>query len=151
MVPNMPHSDDVTTRRRKNITTTDESTTSQDSPRTKPIEAVTTDINNNNHNTSELKEDEFDAEITTLGTNATEQIQTVTEKLAHDAALTKLKEIGSKTPILPSEIGTDFNYKRQVVWPNAIGFLILHLCALVGMIIPLFGFADVRTLVYGNL
>lgn len=34
---------------------------------------------------------------------------------------------------LPKEIGTDYTYKRRVVWFNAIGFLILHLCGFVGL------------------
>lgn len=144
MVPNMPNTNEgATTRRRKNPS-------SSDSLKTKSTETDqnSTDINNNND--VELKEDEFDAEITTLGSNAPDQIKDVTEKLAHDEALNKLKEIGSKTPILPSEIGTDFSYKRQVVWPNAIGFLVLHICALVGALLPLFGLVNARTLIYGK-
>lgn len=33
---------------------------------------------------------------------------------------------------LPAEIGTDYNYKRRIVWANAAGFLALHLAALYG-------------------
>ncbi|KAJ8985371.1 hypothetical protein NQ317_008405 [Molorchus minor] len=33
---------------------------------------------------------------------------------------------------LPSDIGTDYSFKRKIVWKNAIGFLILHLAALYG-------------------
>lgn len=33
---------------------------------------------------------------------------------------------------LPKEIGTDYTFKRKIVWFNAIGFLIMHLCALYG-------------------
>lgn len=33
---------------------------------------------------------------------------------------------------LPAEIGTDYNYKRRIVWVNAVGFLALHLAALYG-------------------
>lgn len=33
---------------------------------------------------------------------------------------------------LPKEIGTDYTFKRKIVWFNAIGFLIMHLAALYG-------------------
>lgn len=139
MVPNMPHSNDVTARRRKNPTTASSKSTELGQTEADP-----------NNNASEVIEDEFDSEITTLGSHASDTIKTVTDKLSHDDALDKLKEIGAKTPILPSEIGTDFSYKRKVVWPNAIGFLALHLTALVGVLLPLFGFVDFRTLIYGK-
>lgn len=35
-------------------------------------------------------------------------------------------------PVLPQDIGTDFTFKRQIVWGNAMGFLFMHLCALYG-------------------
>lgn len=35
--------------------------------------------------------------------------------------------------LLPAEIGTDYNFKREIVWKNAIGFLALHLAALYGL------------------
>lgn len=34
---------------------------------------------------------------------------------------------------LPAEIGTDYDFKRSVVWKNALGFLVLHLLALYGV------------------
>ncbi|XP_017773359.1 PREDICTED: acyl-CoA desaturase-like isoform X2 [Nicrophorus vespilloides] len=34
---------------------------------------------------------------------------------------------------LPAEIGTDYTFKRKIVWFNAIGFLLLHLCGLYGV------------------
>ncbi|XP_060526543.1 acyl-CoA Delta-9 desaturase-like isoform X2 [Cylas formicarius] len=34
--------------------------------------------------------------------------------------------------LLPSEIGTDYTFKREIVWKNAVGFLMLHLAALYG-------------------
>lgn len=74
-----------------------------------------------------------------------------TSHLSHDDELKKLKEIGAKTPILPSQIGTDFNFKREVVWSNAIGFAALHLCAVIGVILGLFLITDIRTSIYGNL
>ncbi|KAF5295122.1 hypothetical protein FQA39_LY13273 [Lamprigera yunnana] len=39
---------------------------------------------------------------------------------------------------LPAEIGTDFNYKRTIVWFNALGFLALHLAAFYGLYLCLF-------------
>lgn len=94
-----------------------------------------------------LNEDAFDNEITTLKPNATDEV--ISGNLSHDRELQKLKEIGSKTPILPSEIGTDFNFKREIVWPNALGFLMLHLCGLVGILITLMRMVDIRTTLYG--
>lgn len=81
-------------------------------------------------------------------------VKTVTElqtsHLSHDDELKKLKEIGAKTPILPSQIGTDFNFKREIVWSNAIGFAALHLCAVIGVILGLFLITDIRTSIYGK-
>lgn len=107
---------------------------------------IASDLNNNGNVNSE---DQFDAEITTLNNNnnAKEAIANA-ENLPQDLANEKLKEIGAATPILPSEIGTDFNFKREIVWSNAIGFLVLHLCAVFGVGLGLFGFADYRTIVY---
>lgn len=34
-----------------------------------------------------------------------------------------------------SEIGTDWSFKREIVWFNAIGFLALHLAGLAGLYI----------------
>ncbi|KAK5650383.1 hypothetical protein RI129_001412 [Pyrocoelia pectoralis] len=39
---------------------------------------------------------------------------------------------------LPSQIGTDYNYKRKIVWFNALGFLALHLAAVYGYYLCLF-------------
>lgn len=95
-----------------------------------------------------LNEDAFDNEITTLNPSATDEVMRA--NLSHEKELEKLKEIGSKTPILASQIGTDFNFKRAIVWPNAIGFLLLHLCALAGVLITLLGMVDIRTTIYGK-
>lgn len=93
---------------------------------------------------------EFDADATTLDPKTTEELIETTATLPHDDALSKLKEVGSKTPILPSEIGTDFNFKREIVWTNAIGFLALHICALVGAIIVMLGHCQWKTIVYSK-
>lgn len=38
---------------------------------------------------------------------------------------------------LPKEIGTDYSFKREIVWFNAIGFFMLHLAGLIGIgIVP---------------
>ncbi|KAJ8965393.1 hypothetical protein NQ314_004144 [Rhamnusium bicolor] len=46
----------------------------------------------------------------------------------------------SKTSVrgkLPAEIGTDYNFKREIVWKNALGFLALHLAGLYGFYLSL--------------
>lgn len=74
-----------------------------------------------------------------------------THHLSHDEQLLKLKEVGAATPIMPSQIGTDFNYKRIIVWPNAIGFFVLHLCAFYGVYLTFSGVAQHKTTVYCKL
>uniref|UniRef100_A0A182MAQ2 Fatty acid desaturase domain-containing protein n=1 Tax=Anopheles culicifacies TaxID=139723 RepID=A0A182MAQ2_9DIPT len=69
--------------------------------------------------------------------------------VVHEAEVDrKLKEIGSATPILPSEIGTDFNFKREIVWKNVIGFLLLHICGWVGLHLAFWRYCDYRTTLY---
>lgn len=96
-------------------------------------------------------EDEFDNEITTLDPTVAVTQLAAMEFLTHEDELKKLKEIGTKTPILPSQIGTDFNFKRQIVWSNAIGFLVLHLFALVGIIQTLLYIPSLKTTIYCKL
>ncbi|XP_063827537.1 acyl-CoA Delta-9 desaturase-like [Ostrinia nubilalis] len=45
-------------------------------------------------------------------------------------------------------IGTDFKYKHEIVWKNAIGFLILHLLALWGLFIVFTGGVQFRTFLW---
>lgn len=119
-------------------------------------------LNNNNNNNNinnnndekfsdciEFDEKDFDADVSTLGP-AVNEVLKETQVLPHDEALDKLKEVGAKTPILPSEIGTDFSFKRQIVWKNAIGFLILHICALVGIFLSLLGYPRVYSVIYSK-
>lgn len=120
-------------------------------------ESSSADLLNNNHiscnNENECEEEQehdFDADNSTLETAVADDLKHKTENLSHDETLNKLKEVGAKTPILPSEIGTDFNFKRQVVWPNAIGFIVLHLCALVGVLLVMFGFVRFYTVLYSK-
>lgn len=78
--------------------------------------------------------------------NKTDSVQT--DKDQHAAELQRLREIGSKTPILPSQIGTDFSFKREIVWKNLIGFVILHLFALYGTIITFQNVPSYKTTIY---
>ncbi|KAL0881588.1 hypothetical protein ABMA27_001417 [Loxostege sticticalis] len=48
-------------------------------------------------------------------------------------------------------IGTDYSYKHQIVWKNAIGFLILHLLTLWGVYIVVTGGIQFRTYVWSLL
>lgn len=113
-------------------------------------------LNNNNSEKCANRNEEsahefehfFDAHATTLDPNVTDQLKHIAENLPHDEALHKLKEVGAKTPILPSQIGTDFNFKRQIVWKNAIGFLILHICAVIGLFLTFSGHAKLWTVLY---
>ncbi|KAF7285848.1 hypothetical protein GWI33_009820 [Rhynchophorus ferrugineus] len=56
----------------------------------------------------------------------------------------KQKEIEEKkarkdySGLLPAEIGTDYSFKREIVWTNAMGFLLLHLVALYGLWVMVF-------------
>jgi hypothetical protein len=59
------------------------------------------------------------------------------------------KEIGSKTPIVPSEIGTDPNYKFKYVWFNLIGFVILNTIGLFGVLAAFLNFCKLLTFAYG--
>ncbi|EEZ98125.1 acyl-CoA desaturase 1 isoform X2 [Tribolium castaneum] len=43
-----------------------------------------------------------------------------------------LKQTEEEKTLLPQDIGTDYTFKRKIVWFNAIGFFILHLLALYG-------------------
>lgn len=97
-----------------------------------------------------VSDGEFDTDVSTLNPIVAEELIETTQHLPHDAALEKLKEVGAKTPILPSEIGTDFSYKRVIVWPNAIGFLALHLCALFGVLLTMFGYTNYKTVIYSK-
>ncbi|KAJ8921482.1 hypothetical protein NQ315_003100 [Exocentrus adspersus] len=39
---------------------------------------------------------------------------------------------------LPAEIGTDYSFKRRIVWKNALGFVALHVAALYGLYLAIF-------------
>lgn len=46
------------------------------------------------------------------------------------------------------DIGTDMNFKREIVWFNAIGFLVLHILGFIGLGMMAFGYAKFATMVY---
>lgn len=46
------------------------------------------------------------------------------------------------------EIGTDYNFKREIVWFNAIGFLVLHICGVYGTYLMFSGHAKIWTTIY---
>lgn len=47
-------------------------------------------------------------------------------------------------------IGTDYSYKHEIVWKNAIGFLILHLLALWGLFVLITGGVGFKTFLWGK-
>ena len=51
---------------------------------------------------------------------------------------------------LAREIGTDYNFKREIVWFNAIGFLILHICGCYGIYLMFSGQAKIWTTIYSE-
>ncbi|KAJ8718942.1 hypothetical protein PYW07_016498 [Mythimna separata] len=51
-------------------------------------------------------------------------------------------------PLTAKTIGTDYSYKHQVFWPNAIGFLILHLLGLWGLKVLLTGGVGIKTILW---
>lgn len=44
----------------------------------------------------------------------------------------------SKDTMLASKIGTDYSFKRKIVWTNAVIFLLFHLLALYGFYLSLY-------------
>ncbi|KAJ8718946.1 hypothetical protein PYW07_016502 [Mythimna separata] len=49
---------------------------------------------------------------------------------------------------IPKVIGTDYSYKHKIVWKNAIGFLIMHLLALWGLILIFTGYVKWQTILW---
>lgn len=49
---------------------------------------------------------------------------------------------------MAKEIGTDYNFKREIVWFNAIGFLVLHCCGVYGVFLMFGGYAKIWTTIY---
>lgn len=67
-------------------------------------------------------------------------------RIEHDATI--IPEYSTKGK-LPNEIGTDYTFKRKLVWFNIIGFITLHLTALYGLFLGLFA-ADTRTAAFSK-
>ncbi|XP_050087450.1 acyl-CoA Delta-9 desaturase-like [Anopheles aquasalis] len=88
------------------------------------------------------------SDSTLTGEQFEKVLQTCSTAVHEAEADRKLKEIGSATPILPSEIGTDFNFKREIVWKNVIGFLALHICGWIGLHLAFWRYCDYRTTLY---
>lgn len=98
---------------------------------------------------SPVNTDLLDLEDSTLPiAKAVELINKCSHLPTHDDELKTFKEVGSKTPILPSEIGTDPNYKFTFVWFNTIGFVILHIIGLSGALAAILGFCRIWTTLY---
>lgn len=47
-------------------------------------------------------------------------------------------------------IGTDYSYKHEIVWKNAIGFLIMHICCLWGFALLITGQIKLLTVIWGK-
>ncbi|XP_001658411.2 delta(9)-fatty-acid desaturase fat-7 [Aedes aegypti] len=97
---------------------------------------------------TELSE-ELSAQDSTLDPKKFQKALSSCSSLSHETEIDKkLKDIGSHTPILPSEIGTDFNFKREIVWKNVIGFALLHICGWIGLHLAFWRYCDWRTTLY---
>ncbi|XP_055594368.1 delta(9)-fatty-acid desaturase fat-7-like [Uranotaenia lowii] len=105
--------------------------------------------NGNGSLTSSELTDELKQHGSTLDPSQFQKALSNCNNLAHEGEVDKkLKEIGSHTPILPSEIGTDFNFKREIVWKNVIGFAALHVCGWIGLHLAFWQYCDWRTTLY---
>ncbi|XP_075975772.1 acyl-CoA Delta-9 desaturase-like [Anticarsia gemmatalis] len=56
-----------------------------------------------------------------------------------------------KETLVTKYIGTDYSYKHEVVWQNAIGFLILHILALWGFYVLVTGGVSLKSFVWSLL
>lgn len=102
-----------------------------------------------NFKTPCLDEELLKQEDSTLPlTKAVELVEKCSTLETHEDELKKFKEVGSKTPILASEIGTDPNYEFSYVWFNTIGFVILHIIGLSGAAAAILGYCSIWTTLY---
>lgn len=75
------------------------------------------------------------------------QTRTTTSEITNNKEFEKTNGTTKKT--LPSEIGTDYSYKRKIIWRYALGNAIVHLGALYGLyLVPQ---AYFKTLVWSKL
>lgn len=101
---------------------------------------------------TEVNESLLQTEDSTLPVaKAFELVNKCSKLESHQDELQAYKDIGSKTSILTSEIGTDQNYKFTYVWFNLIGFIILHIIGLSGALAAVLGFCKVKTSLYCKL
>lgn len=137
---------DMSVRRRKVGLFTPQSSSSNlisdENNNCEPVDSACDSSNDDEHN--------YDADSTTLNPTVAKELDETIDELNHTDTLQKLKEVGAKTPILASEIGTDFAFKRKVVWKNAIGFLILHIMAAIGVGLVVTGRAKFYTVLYSE-
>lgn len=74
--------------------------------------------------------------------------------LASDDETEKSRNKSSDNKIIDythkDSIGTDHSYKHEVVWRNAIGFLILHILAVYGFLRACIGSCKLYTVVWGK-
>lgn len=79
----------------------------------------------------------LEASTMTVNKEKDRDAATISDSILKDNLYTKEP---SDTIILTAKtIGTDYNFKHQVVWKNAIGFLILHLACLWGWVLVFCG------------
>jgi hypothetical protein len=111
---------------------------------TRAVELLTT-----NSKAPCLNADLLKSEDSTLPlAKAVELVNKCSTLKTHDEELKTFKEVGSKTPILASEIGTDPNYEFSYVWFNYIGFVILHFIGLSGAGAAILGHCSIWTTLY---
>lgn len=58
-------------------------------------------------------------------------------------------ENGDKVPTIKC-IATDYSYKHQIVWKNVVGFVLLHVFALWGLVLIFTGMALWKTSIWGK-
>lgn len=61
-------------------------------------------------------------------------------EVRENSEVTKDEKEKQKSPThlkLPKEIGTDYTFKRKIVWFNTIGFIMLHICGFYGFYLSL--------------
>lgn len=113
----------------------------------RPVELLTTDSKSPCLNTDLLKSEDSTLPLA----KAIELVNKCSTLKTHEDELKTFKEVGSKTPILASEIGTDPNYKFTYVWFNYIGFVVLHAIGLSGALAAILGYCSIWTTVYCEL
>lgn len=65
-------------------------------------------------------------------------------------AINKMENTSKTEFPVTKYIGTDYSYKHEIVWKNAIGFLILHLLGIWGILVMLSGNIYMSTFIWGK-